>query len=97
MNKIFNYFAVSNINAGDAGIPQLDPGVVFTNIMNLIFFVSGVIAVITIIVAGYYYVTSAGSPDSVKRAKDMIIYGVIGLVVVLGAFAILNFVVGSFK
>ena len=39
--------------------------------------------------------TSAGDPGKVKKAKDTILYGVIGLVVCVLAFAIVNFVIAN--
>ena len=39
--------------------------------------------------------TSSGDAGKVKKAKDTILYGVIGLIVVALAFAIVNFVIGG--
>ena len=62
-------------------------------IVNTLLFVLGAVAVLVIIVAGIMYVVSGGEAASVKKAKDMILYAVVGLVVALMAFAIVNFVV----
>jgi hypothetical protein len=61
-------------------------------IINGITFVVGLIAVIMIIIGGIFYAISAGDPGKVKKAKDTIMYGIIGLIVALLAFAIINFV-----
>ena len=45
-----------------------------------------------IIIGGIQYSTSAGDSGKVKKAKDTILYGIIGLVIALLAFAIVNFV-----
>lgn len=66
-----------------------------TNIINAIFFVLGMIAVIMIIVGGVKYTTSNGDPQGIKSAKDTIMYAVIGLVVAILAYTIVNFVVAS--
>lgn len=51
-----------------------------------------------IIIGGFNFMTSAGDPGKVKKGKDTILYGIIGLVVALLAFAIVNFVLnGIFK
>ncbi|MDO4967312.1 MAG: pilin [Candidatus Saccharibacteria bacterium] len=63
-----------------------------TTIINVIIGVIGFVAVIVIILGGVQYTTSAGDPGKVKKAKDTILYGIIGLVVALLAFAIVNFV-----
>ena len=67
------------------------------NALNTVFLWVGIIAVIVIIIGGVNYMLSQGDPNKIKKAKDTILYGVIGLVVVLLAFAIVNFVLGVFK
>ena len=61
-------------------------------IVNVALAVIGVLAVIMIILGGVQYTTSSGDAGKVKKAKDTIMYGIIGLVVALLAFAIVNFV-----
>ena len=68
---------------------------VITTIINVIVGIVGFIAVVMIILGGIQYTTSAGDPGKVKKAKDTILYGIIGLVVAILAFAIVNFVLGS--
>ena len=64
-------------------------------IINVILGAVGFIAVVMIIIGGISYTTSAGDSARVKKAKDTILYGVIGLVIALLAFAIVNFVLTS--
>ena len=64
-------------------------------IINVIIGVIGFVAVVVIILGGVQYTTSAGDPGKVKKAKDTILYGIIGLVVALLAYAIVNFVLTS--
>ena len=66
-----------------------------TAIINAIIGVIGIGAVIVIIIGGVTYMTSSGDAGKVKKAKDTILYGVIGLIVVALAFAIVNFVIGN--
>lgn len=66
-----------------------------TNILNAVIGVLGIVAVIVIIIGGVTYMTSSGDAGKVKKAKDTILYGVIGLVVVALAFAIVNFVIAN--
>ncbi|MFZ2125110.1 MAG: hypothetical protein WA087_03990 [Candidatus Saccharimonadales bacterium] len=65
-------------------------------IVNTLLFVLGSVAVITIIIAGIRYSTSHGEPKAVQVAKDTLLYAVIGLVVAISAYAIVNFVVLKF-
>ena len=68
---------------------------VIQKILNAIIGVLGIVAVIFIIVGGVNYMTSAGDSAKAKKAKDTILYAVIGLVVCVLAFAIVNFVIGT--
>jgi uncharacterized membrane protein YjfL (UPF0719 family) len=49
-----------------------------------------------IIIGGFMYVLSAGDQAKVTKAKDTVLYAVIGLVVTLLAFSIVKFVLGYF-
>ena len=64
-----------------------------TNILNGVIAALGIVAVIVIIIGGINYMTSAGDASKVKKAKDTILYGIIGLIICVLAFAIVNFVI----
>ena len=64
-------------------------------LLNTTFGVVGVIAVVMMIIGGFYYMTSQGSPERVQKGKNTILYGIVGLIIVLSAFAIVNFVLSS--
>lgn len=65
------------------------------NIINVTLGVIAVIAVIMIIIGGIEYTASRGDATKTKKGKDTIIYSVIGLVIALLAFAIVNFVLSQ--
>lgn len=62
-------------------------------ILGAVYFWAGVVAVGFIIYGGFQYVLSSGEPGKVRKAKDTLLYSVIGLVVVLIAFVITKFVI----
>lgn len=64
-------------------------------VVNTMLFILGAVSVIVIIIGGFMYVTSGGDSGGVTKAKNTILYAIIGLVVALLAFAIVNWVVGS--
>ena len=64
-------------------------------VINVALAVIGFVAVVMIILGGVQYTTSAGDSGRVKKAKDTIMYGIIGLVVALLAYAIVNFVLSG--
>ncbi len=72
-----------------------EEGGIVRNVINVLLFVVGIIAVIMLIVGAIRYVTSGGDPNSTKGAKDTILYAIIGLIVAFTAFAIINFVVSN--
>ena len=70
-------------------------GSVGVDIANVVIGVIGVVAVIAIIIGGVQYVTSAGDSGKAQTARNTILYAVIGLIVAILSFAIVNFVVGE--
>ncbi len=84
---------VTNVGGGTSG--TLDAGI--KNAINVILYVTGVAAVIMIVIGGLRYVLSGGDSSSTKGAKDTILYAVVGLIVAIIAYAIVNFVVGAFS
>ena len=82
---------VSGANCTDvAGSPSV--GGLINTVSNIFTFVAGSIAVIMIVVGGVRYTTSGGDEKNVKAAKNTILYSIVGLVVVMLAYAIVNFV-----
>ena len=75
------------------------------NIINVVIGILGLVCVVVMIIGGVNYMTSSGDTGKVKKAKDTILYGVIGLVVcalafalempLILAFAIVNWVIGG--
>ena len=74
-------------------VPELQS--VITNILNGIIAVSGLVAVIFIIIGGINYMTSNGDSAKVQKAKNTILYACIGLIICALAFAIVNWVIKS--
>jgi len=66
-----------------------------TGIINAVIGVLGILAVVVIILGGIQYMTSNGDSGKVKKAKDTILYGIIGLVIVILSAAIVNFVIAN--
>ena len=66
-----------------------------TGILNGVIAVLGLVCVVVMIIGGVTYMTSSGDAAKVKKAKDTILYGLIGLVVCVLAFALVNFVISN--
>lgn len=97
----FRIFAVKNTNVtsdpnvATVGTKQNTLVNNVTNILNAVIGVLGLVCVVVIIIGGVNYMTSSGDAAKVKKAKDTILYGLIGLIVCVLAFALVNFVISS--
>lgn len=61
--------------------------------VNIMLFAVGILAVIMLIWGGIRYVLSGGDSGAVSSAKKTILYAVVGLIVAILAYAIVNFVI----
>lgn len=64
-----------------------------TSIIRIALGFLGIIAVVIILLGGFKWMASGGNEDKVKKAKQLIYSGIIGLVIVLSAYAIASFVI----
>lgn len=71
-------------------------GPMITTVINILLYVLGAIAIVMIVIGGIRYTTSGGDSSGIKSAKDTILYSVIGLIVAMMAYTIVNFVLGRF-
>lgn len=55
------------------------------NIIKFIFNLALWLAPIMFIIAGFYYITAVGDPQKIKTAKDIILYTIIGLIIIISA------------
>ncbi len=79
------------------GMPAdlIGPNGVFTQITNTVLYVVGIISVVMLIYGGLRYVISGGDSKKVTDAKNTILYAIIGLIISILAFAIVNFVINA--
>ena len=85
-------------NSGDEVTPDTSNSFIndsVTPIINAVIGVLGLVCVVVMIIGGINYMTSSGDAGKVKKAKDTILYGLIGLIICALAFAIVNWVIGS--
>ena len=74
------------------GLGERDPRSIAAQVINIILGFLGIIAVGLILYAGFKWMTAGGSEDKITEARKLLVAGVIGLVIILAAFAIANFV-----
>ena len=68
---------------------------VFSRLTNTILLIVGLISVIMLVYGGLRYILSGGDSKKVTDAKNTVLYAIIGLIISLLAFAIVNFVLNS--
>ena len=78
-----------------AGFSTNDIKDTIENIVRIIVGFLGIITILIILAGGFKWMTSAGNEDKIAEAKKLISAGVVGLVVVLAAYAIATFVINS--
>lgn len=83
------------LSTTDVGIPQVPlTNATLGDILSTVFLIVGGLAVLFVLVGAVRYVTSGGDANRTKQARDTILYSLIGLVVSLSAFTIVQFMLG---
>src|ERR1035437_7554101 len=93
MHFMTHLLATITVNATDVGAPSVSLGGVPKTVVNTLLEIAGALAVIFLIVGGLKYATSAGDSKRVESAKNTILYAIVGLVITILAYAIVNFVI----
>jgi len=79
-----------------SGLPSgADPVAIILEVIVAILEIIAIIAVIVIIIAGIMYIFSLGDEDSSRRARNTIVYTVVGLIIIGLSIVIVNFVLGA--
>ncbi len=94
-DELFGGTATGDEFASTAGLGDADLVDTIGSIIRVALGFLGVIAVVIILLGGFRWMTAAGNDDKVKIAKKLIFSGILGLVIVLSAYAIASFVISS--
>lgn len=90
------YFVSQIVSPNDIRAPKTDlSSTSLQSVFQIVFGVLGALAVFMISFGAFRFVISRGNPDSVAKARNTIIYSVVGLLISLIAFSIVTFVVGK--
>ncbi len=91
-----NLFGLNEVSNGLGNtLSDSDPRAVVGRIINVVLGFLGVIAVGIILLGGFKWMTGGGNEDKVGEAKKLLGAGVIGLVIILSAWAIATFVINQ--
>ena len=81
--------------AADTGLSVADPRVIIAKIIRIVIGFLGIVAVGLIMYAGWIWMTSEGNEEKIEQAKKILTNAVIGLIIILSAFAIVSFIINS--
>lgn len=89
-NIDFSANGTQDCSEGATGVGKL-----IRTIINVLSVIIGAVAVIMIIIGGFRYITSGGSAEGTKGARQTIVYAIVGLVIVALAQIIVHFVLNN--
>lgn len=91
-----NQDAQEGINAAKGNLQTTSLTDSVANVTNIMITIIGIVSVIMLIIGGFRYVLSGGDQKGTSAAKDTILFAIIGVVVALLSYSIMNFVIGQF-
>jgi hypothetical protein len=77
------------------GLGNNDPRIITANLINIILGFLGILSLLLILFGGFKWMTAAGNDDQVASAKKLLVAAVIGLVIILSAYALAAFVLDA--
>ena len=86
------YLPICVPSAAETGLPTPAGGIqdIVRNVLNWMLGLVGVIAIIGFVISGFQYITAAGSEKTIEIAKRNMTYAIIGVVVALSGFVIIQ-------
>ena len=102
---LISFIVVGFVGPALAAIPVTPPNNVPTStlpdlintISSVILLLVGIVAVLFLIIGGFRYITASGVPEQVQSAKGTIMYAIIGIMVALLSYAIVQYVITQIK
>jgi hypothetical protein len=91
MYILFRLFAETPISKGNLPVVNADSGTVST-VLGIVFGIAGGLALLMITVSGLRYILAAGDPEKISKAKNGIVYALVGLAIAIAAESIVYFV-----
>lgn len=84
--------AVAQTTKNAAGFTDMSPGLLAANIIGIALGLLGIIFLIIMVFAGYRWMTASGNEEAITKAKDGIKRAIIGLIIIMSAYAITYFI-----
>jgi len=80
----------TEIDVGSRDLPTL-----IGNLINIALGLLGIILVVLVVYAGFLWMTAAGSKEQVTKAKEILTRAIIGIIIVVAAYAISEYVISA--
>lgn len=93
MDILLRLFAQYEVDTSRLPKPRADANAI-QDVLAIVFTLIGAIAVLMFVIGGFRYITAQGDPQQISKAKETLIYSIVGVVVSISAVAIVAFVVG---
>ncbi|MFA7087863.1 MAG: hypothetical protein WC146_00790 [Patescibacteria group bacterium] len=87
-------FGINSVN-NEIGLSSTDPKVAITRVIKIALSFLAIIAVVIVLFGGFKWMTSMGNEEKASEAKKILGAGVIGLVIILSAWALANFAINT--
>ena len=88
----------AGIQSGDIIVEietEKKPKEIAVGIINVALTFLAIIAIVIILLGGFKWMTSAGNEDKVGEAKRLLVSGIIGLIIIIAAYSLTNFLIRS--
>jgi len=85
---------MGNIDS-NIGLGNEDPRTMAASVVRILLGFLGIIAVLIILLGGFKWMTAGGNEDQIGEAKKLLAAGVIGLIIILMAFGLAQFVINA--
>ncbi len=76
----------------DNPLGETNPAVITQKVITAILGLTGVLALLAFIAGGLMWMTSGGSPEKVKKGRDILVWAVLGLAIIFSSYTILKYV-----
>ncbi len=98
--RTYAYYFAALLNRDDVNIPKDASGnpialnqSTLETVLKVVFGFAGGVALVFVVLGGLKYINSLGNAQNVAKAKDTILYAIIGLIVCILGYAIVGFVI----
>jgi hypothetical protein len=89
--------SLSDVDRYFTGVRYCSANTLLVRVVDLVFIIAGMTAVLFVVIGGFRYIVSAGSDDQAKAGRKTITYALIGLVIIILAYTIVSVISNTAK